>query len=1052
MKEIYRININELNDCLGKLKTGKNNISNNYSSYLNFYDSDQSIVVIKNKINSVYEEIINGYDKVINWLTSFIDDAENFEKTLGTGTNTINDLETRKYVDEIIEGSKVIISKATSCRLYKNNLSKNSSTSVVKSTSNNKKTMDYGYIRGWQNSNLASKTSNNLLDNNSSLLKYVDNSNNKDPELEKIEEEYGSNTAMLYLTIKTFQERSNELSKLLEEKEKELEKIQQDLNTIKMEDAYGYSGNSDKIKELQDKETKLKEEVDSLNLELCETNYYLSEAKHNYEISKYTSIMDSESFKTFMNSIDWENKLFINNDKSTSTLVLPEDWEYMSDDQLKTYLFYLYYVDKTSSNNSMTSDSFYKLLKGDITKAKGAEAAAKWIEEYEKYGYDEDHPIESIIGFTAQGGKVSAKGIFDGIDSFFDGLKNVVDWNDEVTAEDYERMIIAQYIIEEDIYGGAYKFSSAFGNMLPSIVASAVTSAVATPAAGATVAQKLGPIVGSTLMGLTSFGTNMHEGLVNGNSTFSSFIYGLLTGGSEAILGYFLGKMPFLSKGKSAAALTYKQMAVEFAEEYFKDLFQEGFEELTQEIVYAVCRKICFGEEIDFDSLPIDMRDSFCMGVLMSFVLSGGVTKTKIIIDGITYGVDVNTLASELFNSQGINKELTKNDIKNIIKRIALNKNTSTYSVAELSQMQMEYKSLTSGINGLELASYINSKNNNSTILYNPEITAKYDRIIELQSIFDNEGLKYDRYTDGLVNNNANFQNNNVINMPNNVINNAGFADLSAVTEIPRKLKQYGKRLFGATIKILKNNGGFIDLRDTVHFIKSLGVHDNNHSFDILKNNFQEFKEIAKKIYEDAEVHPVKIYNYLVLNNGKTDNVLREKMHHSDLYEKISLMSIYCTRYIHTDGYKLSTPDGNLDIKSGLKYEDFVKEFSKLKDFSSVRYGNKYEAQLADVNKSEWLYFDTYNGHHEMNHENVRMYIPIANESLFNFTELFLNEVLNENIEVEFKINNFVYNREERSDSFLIYADRDKMNDYVRIINKILDENENIKINEEFKQ
>ncbi len=1456
----YIVKTYDIGIFLTKLVSAKGTFEN--YSYTNFkrsyiYNSTiPELVKMSDDLEKLYLDVLLDYKNLIAWLTDYLEDVKNFEKTLGTGTNLINNIDTRSYVNDIIKNSKVNIKNVTrnSILINKNKVSNykqttayaNSQMAAAYATAMNKKSnyeennSNNKYSHPLSPDNSKPNTSDNSLTSvayanrqmaelqnqarehkeKNMALKY------RQKEINKIIEEYDENTAMMYLTMKSFEERSNELKKLIKEKNLAISELEKQKvkppNVASYNDARALKSFKFTDEEIK-KNAEIQAQIDSivaekkpLENELLEINFYLSEATNAYEKAKWLSIMSSEDFKKFYDD-------FMHDRYKESGIEINHvyDVQYMSSDERWVYYYYTYY-----EKNKEKTEEFYKLIENDINKAKGAEMAAKWIEEYEQYGYDEDHPFESVLGFAVQGGKVVGKGTLDGIDSFFDGMKNVVDWNDKVTADDYAKMIIAQYIIDEDIYDGAYKFSSAFGNMLPSITTSVIISALASTAVGAK--------VGSVLMGLSAGGNAMHEGLVNGNSTASSFLYGVFTGASEGLVGYFLGKMPFLSKGKEFASLgtheVGKVAGKELAKNYIKDLFKEGFEELTQEVVDVVFKKICLGEEINFDELPENMRDSFCMGVLMSFVLGGGTSRAKVIINGAVYGVDVDALAAKLYDSNGnINKNLTKNDIKNLIINISKNDNTN-YTVTDLSNLKVEYDSLIKEIGLNNYNNYINNPNS----IYSSEFINNCNRITELQNIFkenniiyngfysnnivemkpannnafsnsfsdflnnnagyvdfgaignvfknlftkksnsnsnnnktsekakfteaevkvklnryneiisefknnsdykywieeiekghtispsqefinlrieisqlehdlqnaqtygfkvDKDGMKikytkeyinslyesgdfskireilnecglesesidatfsykdykenfiqfvldsieyyneqveYDNFIpvdlnteykkykknrkmteseekglrtwkksedsfiksidgkiseeaynelvkfyeenkedyfigihrtantvdnifeDGLIvrsavelsshvqkmdnfalllhelsalgsykmsegafifkipkelavdGNNSIFiekngnryidpkyiemyvpvkqtkvlppienpyhKNNENNNNPNNynfsntttnfgfpgtfsnfLNNNSGYVNLDAVDELPRKLKNYGKKLFSSMINVLRNNDGCIDLRNTVHSIKSLGVHDLNKSIDIIKDNFKKFEEKLKIIYDDEDADRIKIYEYLVMNNGKIDYSLIENVARSELYKKISLMSIYCTEYIHRDGYT-SLYSENFKIKSGLKYEDFVKEFSKLKDYPGVRYSDKYEATIASNLSSEWLYFNTYKGHHDMNHENVRMYIPISNESLFQFTELFLNEILKENIEVNFKINNFVYSREERSDSFLIYADRDKMSDYVRIINKILGENNNIKINEKYIQ
>ena len=919
MREIYKVNISELNQFLETIRTAKNNLNNN--SYDNFKKSylyisnNPKIVEIKNNLNKKYEKIIADYNTIIKWLSEYIDDVEKLEKTLSTGTNFINDVETRNYVNKILADSSVSIPRAHSGKILRMKIVKYGEdiyNHIISSNNDEKgkqinRTATYTkvsglsnvptYSRDWREKKTSS-TANNMLNNlnNISVLQYMPKEEKKDPELQKIMDQYGEETAVNYMLYTSFEDRSNELSKIITEKEKELKDAKEELYYINMEVGYGYDGNSGKIIPLQEKiaslEKEIEENIEPLKEELAETNFYLKEAKKNLEISKFASVLTSDKIaweedgysRTFAE--EYQNYLKIMKDEKK-----PDICKYMTEEQANIYCFYYHYMNREHPDLIGTSDDFIKIIEDDINKAKGAEAAAKWIENYEKYKANPNDTIsfKNLKGFITQGSLTVGKGFFDGLDSFFDGVKNAFDWNGEITTEDYEKMIIAQYIIEEGIYDDAYKISSSFGNMLPSIVTSTIVSAIATPAAGAEVAAKLAPIVGSTLMGVSSGGNALHEALVNGHSTGSALMYGIFTGGSEGIVGYFLGKMPFLSKGKDAVSMTMKQTA----KEYIKDLLSEGLEELTQEVFDAVFRNICLGEEIDFDSLPTDMRDSFCMGVLMSYALSGGPYKTaRFVIDGIEYNIKLSDLADQLYTNGHLNKNLTKADIKNIIK------NGGTASVAQISDMMNEYNSLMSTISKNEYDIFKLNNNSNVSILYNNDNYVKFKRIAELETAFKEAGVNYNYNFQANTTTNTNTNTNNVVEMPttnnqNNIVdgfngfinNNAGAVNIDAIVEIPRNIVNNGKKLFG---KLLNDNGGFLDLSFTKKR-KLSKQYDNDMS--------KIFNKLKNKGYSDQSA-------INIINSLSKDNVIELLLDLDNNSDYSSLYTEITKQYVnlkHTD-------------------------------------------------------------------------------------------------------------------------------------------------------
>ena len=300
---------------------------------------------------------------------------------------------------------------------------------------------------------------------------------------------------------------------------------------------------------------------------------------------------------------------------------LYERYKFMTDDEIMMY-HYLF-----STQGKDAAETYMSLIEDDINQAMGTAKALEFINglDLNDEGKLEDS-LKNLFG-------VSGKGLVDGIDNFFDGLANVIQNNDKLTVDDYEKMIILSYLSENSVYHDEiYEFSSALGNMVPAMVASAVATFIATPAGGATVAgitlsaTQVGAVTASTLMGLSAMGNAKHQALVNGSDVLSSTNYGIFVGASEATLGYFLGNIPGISQ---TAGFT------------LRGILQEGFEEFSQEWIDAGLQAVILGKDVDWSQVPESAMKSFLMGVLMSGFLNGGQEAISMVIDGTSVNINV---------------------------------------------------------------------------------------------------------------------------------------------------------------------------------------------------------------------------------------------------------------------------------------------------------------------------------------------------------------------------------------------------------------------------
>ena len=506
------------------------------------------------------------------------------------------------------------------------------------------------------------------------------------------------NNASITAELETLKSSIDKRIKELAPKVKELD---DSYNTYRLAMQYSIGSQSS---EYLHEAIRLHEELEPLKAELYTLEAYQQQLAHTIELAPYTDMRNTASYHDFADNynceyqgLDYERLHFfsydiytylgdlsryytpdemvamkaneidqfalleyaLNNkptDVSTETVIfstpaLSKVYNYyifMTEDEIMTY----HYLFATEGMES--ADAYLALLEDDLNKAKGAADAIKFINSLDLT--DEGKLEDTLKNFFG----VSGKGLADGIATFFDGIANVFENNATLSAEDYEKLIILQYLQENSVYHDEiYEFSSSLGNMVPAMVASAIATLIATPAGGATVAgvslsaAEVGSIVGSTLMGLSAMGNAKHQALVGGSDVLTATIYGLFIGISETVLGYFLGDMPLISK---TAGLTLGK------------ILQEGVEEFIQEWVEAGLRAVILGEDVDWETVPLDATKSFVMGVLMAGFLNGGQKVVGVVINGMT----VNVYAEEILTYVEENPGSTIDDaIENVQPELA---------------------------------------------------------------------------------------------------------------------------------------------------------------------------------------------------------------------------------------------------------------------------------------------------------------------------------------------------------------------------------------------
>ena len=209
----------------------------------------------------------------------------------------------------------------------------------------------------------------------------------------------------------------------------------------------------------------------------------------------------------------------------------------MSDNELKTFAYYLKKDEETGSN---LAEEYIDSIKEGLNVERGKDIAASKETDFSKY----------LFGVEA------------GLDQFFEGRDALFSDADYIptsatqAASGIVRESLADSGIplwynfktgewEDKILGSSsgqifYDWTTTTSNMLPSILASTAINAVA-PGAGT--------VAGSVLLGASAGGNAKAEMLNLGYSKEQATAYGIMVGVAEGSMEYFLGHIPGLSKG-----------------------------------------------------------------------------------------------------------------------------------------------------------------------------------------------------------------------------------------------------------------------------------------------------------------------------------------------------------------------------------------------------------------------------------------------------------------------------------------------------------------------
>ena len=182
----------------------------------------------------------------------------------------------------------------------------------------------------------------------------------------------------------------------------------------------------------------------------------------------------------------------------------------------------------------------------------------------------------------------------------------------------------------------AFNAGIATGNMLPSIALSIMTNNIL-GAVGTTkdVAEKLGKLMAALGMSTYAYSANKSESIREGYDYGVSVIYSLLAAAGESITEYFIGGVPFISKGVDWLKINptdsaTKQIIKALLSWIIVDPLLEITQEELQDIVWNPLMMVLAGGDVNFNASLEQMLQTAIVTYLSTFTLQGAASMVNV--------------------------------------------------------------------------------------------------------------------------------------------------------------------------------------------------------------------------------------------------------------------------------------------------------------------------------------------------------------------------------------------------------------------------------------
>ncbi len=310
-----------------------------------------------------------------------------------------------------------------------------------------------------------------------------------------------------------------------------------------------------------------------------------------------------------------------------------ENYKVMTQEEIQIYS-YLF-----ENEGRASADKYIDKKQDELNQRIGYNLAQKEIKEL---SLDDEGEIQENICNTLN---VGTDGLSDGINLFFKGLENAVINDENLSVSEYKIAYYLQYLQKQTkILDNVYQVGMSTGNMLPSVTASFLASLVA---------PELAPKVGQLLMGASAYGNSKHEALVNGHTTMTSILYGLLSAGSE-VLTEKMGGVLGLADNPSTS--------------FIVRMLQEGNEEFLQSYLMAGIDAVLLNKPVNLDELTDEAIKSFLMGAIVAGNLnaySGALGGLSLVINNQKININ-NEQLNQVIEQINKNSDL---DLKDLIEK-----------------------------------------------------------------------------------------------------------------------------------------------------------------------------------------------------------------------------------------------------------------------------------------------------------------------------------------------------------------------------------------------
>lgn len=359
---------------------------------------------------------------------------------------------------------------------------------------------------------------------------------------------------------------------------------------------------------------------------LSQIIYELKEVKGLLPYQELMSTVDLSKYK----EKDWENYKLIDR----------RNLEYMSLEEAALY-DYLYETEGKEGANK-----YILAMEDTINRREAAKNAIEYLDGLAVNGFDLTDTFASAWD-----------GTIEGLNTFFDGLKNFFVADGKKSVGDYERLYKTMFLLqgseeygidysevftdlERDFLNWNHQLWSSVGNMMiPSLVG---------------FIPVVGKYAASGLMFMSIAGNSTESALQEGYGNIQSRFYGLLTGLSEVVTERLLGGIPGLSdlddipNGASKTLLGKLKDFMSGTKVFVGNMTKEAREEFIQEYIGAGIENFVLSKNTDLFSPELfgEAMYSASIGFASSGVHQGG----KVLGNTLT-NVAINETMGSLFNN-----------------------------------------------------------------------------------------------------------------------------------------------------------------------------------------------------------------------------------------------------------------------------------------------------------------------------------------------------------------------------------------------------------------